>query len=795
MVLWYNLLPMSTSNKNSKSILAKVLATENITVEFDPSAKTAKFDIANRRLSMPVLKEDESECVTDMFIGHECAHALYSPYREKDKNSKGGWWIEAEEIGGTLNAMYVQDIMNIVEDVRIEKLMKEKFPGLGRDFNAAYRELADRDFFDTKGIDINTLSFVDRMNLHFKCGSFMNIAFSNDEQTIVDLVDNAKTFDDVINASTKVFEFVKGKKINMPEIKQNASASSNTNQDEESGDGESSITVTGNSTDKKNEQKQSSNSNPNPNGVEESETQNQSKSVSNDRQGGTGSAPDMLLPRITTQKAFDEKSKTMINNKIEYSTTTTLPVPDLKKIIFPYSKTHEAINEHYINYAKHNENAKLLAAIKESYSELIKSVNPMINTLIKQFEMKKAADLQKRTSISRTGKIDCDRIFKYKVTDDIFSRFSKIAEGKNHGLVMYVDWSSSMQGATDDVLTQIIMMVQFCRRMGIPFDVYMFTSHSDIFTCYGLASRNGVGTLKQYKTTGGRTTRNKHGSASTNDENEESTNLSEFALIHFLSSSMTKTQLNDAMYNTYLIGKMITGYGTEFGKTHARRSVPNYFSQGNTPLDPAILCAMYMVPEFQEKHKVQIMNTIFLTDGESGYSYFTSYSQSDQYYSERYTSDVISPINKKSYRANDKSSSDTMLRIFREVTGSNAIGFYIAATPYCRYTNDDSKDFKKTLKEKTFIEAPKMLKEKFYNYTTREYELRGKDYLNHGYDRLFILPNHIEMVDDLEDLNNLNDNASLVRIRNTFMKSVEKRGNSRAFLNRFADVIANPSTR
>jgi hypothetical protein len=66
---------------------------------------------------------------------------------------------------------------------------------------------------------------------------------------------------------------------------------------------------------------------------------------------------------------------------------------------------------------------------------------------------------------------------------------------------------------------------------------------------------------------------------------------------------------------------------------------------------------------------------------------------------------------------------------------------------------------------------------------------------NHGYDRLFILPCNQEIADDMEFLDNLDDNASLVKIRNAFTKSVEKRGASRSFLNRFADVIANPVTR
>jgi hypothetical protein len=248
------------------------------------------------------------------------------------------------------------------------------------------------------------------------------------------------------------------------------------------------------------------------------------------------------------------------------------------------------------------------------------------------------------------------------------------------------------------------------------------------------------------------------------------------------------------MLNMYMLGKMITGHGAEFQNLICYRGVPNYFGQGNTPLDPTIVAAMYMVPEFREKHKVQIVNTIFLTDGESGYNMFNAYTGYDSY-SSQFRSVVRSPINNKEYLADDATPTDTLLRMFRDITGSNTIGFYIQSSSYCRYTNEDSKSFKKQLKEQGFIEASPVLMEKVYDYATREYKNGVRKNKNHGYDRLFILPSRVEIVDDLEELDSLGSNATLTRIRNTFMKSVEKRGNSRLFLNRFADVIANPTTK
>ena len=60
---------MSNLNRNSKSILARVLAQENITVEYDPTARTAMFDVANRILIVPVWENTTDE-VYDMLLGH-----------------------------------------------------------------------------------------------------------------------------------------------------------------------------------------------------------------------------------------------------------------------------------------------------------------------------------------------------------------------------------------------------------------------------------------------------------------------------------------------------------------------------------------------------------------------------------------------------------------------------------------------------------------------------------------------------------------------------------------------------
>ena len=129
----------------NQSSLAKLLATENITVTHQKGIKTAYFDVKNRVLGLPVWK-DKGKVVYDMLVGHEVSHALYTP---KDGFEK---FLEKED------RKYF-DILNIIEDIRIERLIKNKYAGMPRIFNGAYKELVENDFFGINNKNISELAF------------------------------------------------------------------------------------------------------------------------------------------------------------------------------------------------------------------------------------------------------------------------------------------------------------------------------------------------------------------------------------------------------------------------------------------------------------------------------------------------------------------------------------------------------------------------------------------------------------------------------------------------------------
>ena len=137
-------------NQEVKGQLAKLLATENLTIEHR-KVTTAYFDVEKRILCLPIWKS-ASNTVYDLLVGHEVGHALFTP---------------ADELNGA-----DRSFVNVLEDARIERMMKVKYPGLRNTFFKGYQELWNDGFFGVSDGDIEQLSLIDRMNLFFKGNSY-----------------------------------------------------------------------------------------------------------------------------------------------------------------------------------------------------------------------------------------------------------------------------------------------------------------------------------------------------------------------------------------------------------------------------------------------------------------------------------------------------------------------------------------------------------------------------------------------------------------------------------------------
>ena len=171
-----------------KSNLAKLIATENITIQHN-KVSTASFDVKNRVLTLPIFKEQSGD-VYDMLIAHECAHALWTPFEQ---------WEEICE------DKELKSYVNVLEDTRIDKMIQAKYPGVVRNYMNGFDILENQDFFGLKGKNIQTdLMLIDKINMRSKSLNRLSLAFTKEDKSWLDRVDSIKTFAEVISVAKEM---------------------------------------------------------------------------------------------------------------------------------------------------------------------------------------------------------------------------------------------------------------------------------------------------------------------------------------------------------------------------------------------------------------------------------------------------------------------------------------------------------------------------------------------------------------------------------------------------------------
>ena len=187
-----------------KSLLAKLMATENMRIQ-QSNVATASFDVKNRVLTVPILDNNLSKEVYDLFMGHECGHALWTPLDGMQKAKK-------EKVN--------MSVLNVVEDSRIERKIKTKYPGIKSSFVKGYSELFEQNFFDTKGKELSEYNFIDKVNLHCKIGAALTLPFDDEEKMLLNEVESTETFEDSVEVTKKICEFMVEQMIEVPEPKE-----------------------------------------------------------------------------------------------------------------------------------------------------------------------------------------------------------------------------------------------------------------------------------------------------------------------------------------------------------------------------------------------------------------------------------------------------------------------------------------------------------------------------------------------------------------------------------------------
>ena len=206
--------------------------------------------------------------------------------------------------------------------------------------------------------------------------------------------------------------------------------------------------------------------------------------------------------------------------------------------------------------------------------------------------MRKAGYRYTRAQTAKTGSIDVNRLWSYKTNEDIFARVTRLADAKNHGMFMLIDFSGSMNDIMGDVLEQLIHCIVFCKTVNIPFDVYGFTNqNANLGRAYydDNEERNVI---------------------HAKDAEVDHCGLS---LPQLITSTLKKKDYEEALEFLYLRMELCKDT-----YTYRERCILSKNEEyGSTPLNEALVHSHKLISSFKRDNNVDNMNLVVISDGDA----------------------------------------------------------------------------------------------------------------------------------------------------------------------------------
>ncbi len=784
----------TTSLIEQKSLLAKLMAAENITVEHK-KIPTAAFDVKNRVLYLPILKWKPGSEVYDLFCAHEVGHALWTP--------EDGWHSSINKKGKGFKSF-----LNVIEDARIEKKIKRKFAGARKSMIEGYKSLMDEDFFGLRkmGVDPNDLGLIDRINLYTKAGTSYGIEFTDEEKVWVNRIERTESWEEVVEVCDELYDWCKENESETDnsygefgddsedeydEMDSEDSEDSERTEWEETSDELDEIMkdMSGEDSDEESEEDGPSNSGgedsadscedgsgKSKDGESSDEEKDDSKKTpSNGFEGGVGDAfgdrENMSTgPSSLTDEEFRKREEEFadMSESTELPLYLTFPKINTNALVIDYKKTVEECNEYYgVQDGANEYGIKLLKKFKSTNDK-------MVSYMVKEFEMKKAADIHRRAYNSKKGTLDMNKIHAYKYSENLFQQITNLPEGKNHGMVMFIDWSGSMHNYMRETIEQLINLTMFCSKVQIPFEVYAFSDHY----------RDWKDAENDYLREQNRNRLYDETALGKKIADYKKNNIvvsNQFRLLNIFSSRMRNRELNNAYQNFLMIAEGFSDrYHHYYSSDYRYFGMPNNFSLGGTPLNDTIVVAKSVIEEFRMKSRAQIVNAVFLTDGQSNQSneFLNSANEVERF--NRYSVHIDDPVTRMRVfpedvkKSNHKVTSLLLLALKRSL-GINLLGFFLTSGSgrrsmgnlsyaMSRYPTDE--DHAKFRKEKFLIETET------------------------AYDELYIINTKGLEIDEVDHMNSVQVGSSKAEIRKALKKNTKGKLQNRILLNAFIEKVA-----
>lgn len=722
--------------------IAKLLAKEDLTVKTG-NYSTAWFDIKNRVLGLPAWK-DKGKDVTDLLIGHEVGHALYTPFE--------GWHDSPEKLEGC-----PRSYINVVEDARIEKKIKKDYPGLVGPMSRGYKKLVADEFFgDVDNIDWDKVKLIDKINLEAKIGNLIDVPMNDSEKALFNKTMTTEEFSEVLDVVREILAYTKE---NQEELLTPPEMPDFDDNDFEDEDNEDPTQQGHDDMENNNEQQEDTadeESSPNDENAEDEEEDFGTESTSNPEPEFTEedvSITDEIFRKME-KSLVPESTDTDFGNEVPKATIDSAVVKheDLMKLRLEHFDRQLSFHDEDGWYTKDFENGVLTVQQEIEFADYIKRAKKSIIPAVKEFEQRKASHRWMHAQTAKTGRINVNKLHSYKLSDDIFSKTTRLADAKNHGMFMLIDYSGSMSNQLHGVLEQVIHSVLFCKAVNIPFDVYAFTTGN-------------------------------HDKFEYADGDVGMDNLSMPQLIH---SGLKKKDFEIALKWLYARTGHARGSYTDFIK-------PLVEDWGSTPLNVALIACHKLIKQFKYKHALENVTLLSITDGDTnGIRICEDRRLSDKKIemSYSYSRKINLTIDgKKVLLPNPRTQGTKALyQNLKKRYGISTMGFFIAEgskelnhrlhDAYCDMNKDDdswySHEFQEFRKQK--------IKE---NTKQRCVELQNAN----GYDNYFIVRGDKFNV-DVEDDFSVDSDASDTAIRTAFKKYSNNKKTNKNLMTKFGKAVA-----
>ena len=728
----------NSNNKVIKTNLARLLATENISVEYG-DYPTASFHPKRRHLELPNWSHTSNN-VHDLLVGHEVGHAVFTPIYENKL------FTDIDEQRPGLVHMY----MNVVEDARIEREIKSKFPGLKRSFFRGYKTLFEEDRFKIGDRQPDDFNLLDRINLFFKVGNHIQIPFSEEEKPFVDRIENTKSFDEVMDIVRDLYEYSKKKAEEKQQEMEDSETSDHKFQlkgDDDTEEGYEDFDSVPNPMENPLENNDSGDGDDQSSDSEDSPEDNNGNS-----ELGNNSQDDIFDSlQSETSKGLSDSLQDMVDRQSGNWNDNSVPyyfyIPKVNSddFIVPLNEVHQHIGAHY-QHSVH-------LVHQSDFVKFKRDNQKVVNYMAKEFDLKKNAEQMSRVSVSKTGVIDVNKLHSYKYNDDLFRRVTSIPGGKNHGIVMFVDWSGSMSDSITNVIRQAMTLAMFCKKVDIPFNLYGFTDNSMLYDELEDVQEKGLV---------------RYGFPHVSYRHKD-LKIQNFRLREYLNSSLNNRAFDKAMYNMFLLS-------VSFENGHWA-NVPFNEQLSSTPLNDAIIIAHDLIPKFRQSYKLEKVTSIWLTDGDSNsadYRYTGHGSPLDNYTYSYHKRIVVNRDTKVQYQAKSRSEmTNALLESLRESTQIETVGFFVLSRQGVR-----------SVRNRVPINNINEAKIKSIN--------RTKSAIFHdvqGYSEYYAIKGGSDLETETEELN-IERGAKKGKITTAFKKHTKNRTAERVVLNSLVDLIA-----